>query len=427
MLVPENKRVFPESAGIWQRGFGTRVTGRLDDSNSVVFAELLQAWYCHFKGNPNAVLPYFNRKTLDLSNPDHRRRVSSEWWKACATEPSDGFVGKIVRPVEQYTHDVIHLICGLPTTWMGEHRVHYTQPLIGSQLGYGMRGHPFSNEAVKTQLNFSRSKFSKSIGFDKMVESWHARALPGREGALGAYFTAMMIGAANIRNDKHVSREIRRERWRFHANITDDLLQVTTAAQWRYAGVLTSLVEMNRGGGNPVDVTKPWNLVALRVPLDVLRDRMRGAFPVRAEDRQAVKEWKDAFGEEAEGVSLIDPRLLCFPPNLRDRVMAFEEEYGDRPAPRGDYLSPDISLFPSITPYLDQRDGANEMIRTMIPAYDHWARLRRGEVEPWRLEKWAARARQAAARPSQERPAVDTADVDIGAILLKQFTRLVTR
>ncbi len=422
MPTTDNVRVFPEKAGIRERGFATRVTGRLDDSNSIVFGELLREWHCHFTGNPKAVLPYLNRKTLDLSNPEHRRRVSSEWWQACETEPSDKFVKKIVAHVETLTHDFVHLTLALPTTLVGECGVNSARPLIGLQLGYGMRGHPFSKEGFEMQLNFSRSKVCKSIGFDKTLESWYARDLVGREAVLGSYFSAMMIGASNISKAK-VSTEIRQKRQKINEKITEHSLQVTIAAQWRYAGLLTSLVEINRDGGNLVDVTKPWNLVALRVPFDVVRDRMRGAFPVRQEDKQAIREWKEAFGEEAAGVPLIDPRLLCFKPTLRDRIQAFEAEYGKESAPRGDYLSPDMSLFPSITPHMDQRDGANQAIQ-LILTYDRWARIQRGEEEPTRLEKLAARARQAAARPSQERPPVD---IDIGAILLEQFTQLVTR
>lgn len=423
MPTTDNVRVFPEKAGIRERGFGTQVPGRLDDSNSIVFAELLQAWHCHFTGKPNGVLPYLNRKTLALSNPDHRRRVSREWWQACETEPSDEFVRKVVSPVETLTHDCIHLLLGLPPTWMGEYHVNYVQPIVGLRLGYGMRGYPFSKEVVKTEMILSRSKFFQSLGIDKNQESWCARSLEGREGVLGAYFSAMRIGAVNIKNDRRVPEEIRQERWKFNANITDGLLQVTTGAQWRYAGLLTSLVEINRDGGNPVDVTKPWNLVTLRVPLDTLRDQMCGSFPVRPEEQQAIQEDRKEFGAEAEQFPLIDPRLLRFPPTLRNRIQAFEAEYGKESASRGDPLSPNMSLFPSITPHMDQRDAANQAIQ-LIRIYNDWARRQRGKEEPTRLETLAARARQAATRPPQERPPVDIA---IGPTLLKQFTQLVTR
>ncbi len=424
MPTTDNVRVFPEKAGIRERGFGTQVPGRLDDSNSIVFAELLQAWHCHFTGKPNGVLTYLNRKTLDLSNPDHRRRVSREWWQACETEPSDEFVRKVVSPVETLTHDCIHLLLGLPPTWMGEYHVNYVQPIVGLRLGYGMRGYPFSKEVVKTEMILSRSKFFQSLGIDKNQESWCARSLEGREGVLGAYFSAMRIGAVNIKNDRRVPEEIRQERWKFNANITDGLLQVTTGAQWRYAGLLTSLVEINRDGGNPVDVTKPWNLVTLRVPFDIVDGQMKGSFLPTENDRQTIRERKrlaaENLGLEEQGCG----SLIRFPLDLRNRIIAFKKEYGDRPAPRGGYLSPDMSLFPSITPHMDQRDGANTTIQTMLRTYDRWARIQRGKEEPTRLEKLAARARRSAARPSQERPPVD---IDIGGILLKEFTQLVTR
>jgi len=424
MPTIDNVRDFPKGAGIRERGFGTQVPGRLDDSNSIVFAELLREWYCHFTGNPKAVLSYLNRKTIDLSNLDHRRRVSREWWQACETEPSDEFVKKTVPQVELLTHDFLHVTLGFPPTWVGESCVDRTQPIIWSQLGYGPSGNPpFSKEGFETQLRFSQTRFLKSLGFDKNLESWHATALPGREGVLGAYFSAMRIGAVHIKKDRGVPEEIRQQRLKFNATITDDLLRVMAAAQWRYAGLLTSLVEINRDGGNPVDVTKPWNLVTLRVPLDTLRDQMCGSFPVRPEEQQAIQEDRKEFGAEAEQFPLIDPRLLRFPPTLRNRIQAFEAEYGKESASRGDPLSPNMSLFPSITPHMDQRDAANQAIQ-LIRIYNDWARRQRGKEEPTRLETLAARARQAATRPPQERPPVDIA---IGPTLLKQFTQLVTR
>ncbi|MBU3654929.1 MAG: hypothetical protein FGM23_00995 [Alphaproteobacteria bacterium] len=421
MPTTDNVRVFPEKAGIRERGFATRVTGRLDDSNSIVFGELLREWHCHFTGNPKAVLPYLNRKTLDLSNPDHRRRVSSEWWQACETEPSDEFVKKTAGSVRRLTHDVLHLINGFPPNWPGEYYVDYAEPLVWLQLGYGMNGMPFNKDGLKEQLS-ARPSFFRKVAFDKTtLESWYAKTSMGGEGLLSIYFAATTLGAHDLRNIKQFSISDCKARYQIHSNITPEFLDRSLAAQWRYAGLLTSLVEINRDGGNPVDVTKPWNLVALRVPFDVVR-RMRGAFPVRQEDKQAIREGKEAFGEDAAGVPLIEPRLLCFPPNLRARIQAFEAKYGKESAHRGDCLKPDMSLFTSITPHMDQRDGANQAIQ-LIPTYDRWARIQRGE-EPTSLEKLAARARQAAARPSQERPSVD---IDIGAILLEQFTQLVTR
>lgn len=421
MPTIDNVRVFPERAGIRERGFGTQVTGRLDDGNSIVFAELLQAWHCHFTGKPNGVLPYLNRKTLDLSNPDHRRMVSREWWKACETEPSDEFVTKVASPLVFMMHDVLHNTLNYSANFIGEYLVHQAEPLNNLQIGFAIRGYPLRLETVSKCISYSQSKLGKKIGIDQNQKKWRSETEDRMQGTLSAYFTALMVSASNIAKSKGINPQKRKKFIDLQSGLTPIFIEKSIAAQWRYAGLLTSLVEINRDGGNPVDVTKPWNLVTLRVPFDVVRDRMRGAFPVRQEDKQAIQEWKNEFGEEAAGVPLIEPRLLCFPPNLRNRIQAFEAEYGKEPAPRGDYLKPDMLLFPSITPYSDQRDGANAMIQTMLCTYDRWVRIQRVEAEPTRLEKLAARARQAAARPPQEKP-----PVDIGKALMSQFVQLVT-
>lgn len=422
MPTIDNVRVFPERVGIRERGLGTQVTGRLDDGNSIVFAELLQAWHCHFTGKPNGVLPYLNRKTLDLSNPDHRRRVSREWWQACETEPSDEFVTKVASPLVFMMHDVLHNTLNYSANFIGEYLVHQAEPLNNLQIGFAIRGYPLRLETVSKCISYSQSKLGKKIGIYQNQEEWRSETEDRMQGTLSAYFTALMVSASNIAKSKGINPKTRKKFIDLQSGLTPIFIEKSIAAQWRYAGLLTSLVEINRDGGNPVDVTKPWNLVALRVPLDTLRDQMRGSFPVRPEEQQAIQEYRKEFG--AEQFPLIDPRLLRFPPTLRERILAFEENYGDKPAPRGDYLKPDMSLFPSITPYSDQRDGANAMIQTMLCTYDRWVRIQRGEEEPTSLEKLAARARQAAARPPQERPPVD---IDIGATLLEQFTQLVTR
>ena len=156
------RRVFPERAGIYERGFATRVTGQLDDSNSIVFAELLREWYCQLTGNPNAVLPYLKNprkpKKIDLSNPGHRENFSKKWKENCEAGQNK-LITEVIIPIEQCTHDVLHLVLGLPPTWMAEHHVHYAQPLMGLQLGYGMRGFSFNRDYVGRQLKISELDF----------------------------------------------------------------------------------------------------------------------------------------------------------------------------------------------------------------------------------------------------------------------------
>jgi hypothetical protein len=316
MPTTDNVRVFPERVGIRERGFTTQVTGPLDDSNSIVFAELLREWYCHFTGNPNAVLPYLknprNLKKLDLGNPEHRENFSKKWKKTCEAGQTKPITETII-PVEQCTHDAIHLIFGLPPTWMAEHHIHYAQPVMGLQLGYGMRGFSFNRDGVSKQLSISELDFFKELGVNENLKSWHAKSLLGTEGVLSAYFSAMMIGAINIKKESRISENAQQGRLTLHSTLNDQFLAQTVAAQWRYAGLLTSLVEINRDGGNPVDVTEPWNLVALRVPLDVVCGRLRGAFPVRQEDKQAIRDWKEAFGRRGGRGSTDRTQIALFP------------------------------------------------------------------------------------------------------------------